>query len=295
MDVDGLQQTNWFFGFAVRRWSDIDDIELGVRFKRLMAGRHRGSHYDDSYRGYDAPRTVVHHRHAPPPIHPAVLEEELELQRRDMQRIIMENRNVIDENTLLQRELEDTKDEIHRLSQVIPKLRAEKEMHARELMEKNLTLDASLRAAEPLRSEVAQLRSEARKLNILRQDMSNEIQDLTKEVTRLQKENQKLKAMKSEIDLLRKELADARRALEYEKKSNEEHMEQKLAMEKNLVAIAREIEKLRAEQMNTERRHGLGIGAYGMPSGSPDMRYHPVSYSDGYTGPWAHYDKRPRH
>lgn len=36
-------------------------------------------------------------------------------------------------------------------------------------------------------------------------------------------------------------------------------MEQKLAMEKNLVAIAREIEKLRAGQMNTERRNGLGI------------------------------------
>uniref|UniRef100_A0A7N0UDY1 Protein FLX-like 3 n=1 Tax=Kalanchoe fedtschenkoi TaxID=63787 RepID=A0A7N0UDY1_KALFE len=262
-----------------------------------MAGRNRGGpRRGDSYRGYrDAPRNVAHHRPAPLGIHPAVLEEELELQRRDMQRIIMENRTVIDENTLLQRELEDTKDEIHRLSQVIPKLRAEKEMHARELMEKNLTLDASLRAVEPLRSEVMHLRSEAQKLNMLRQEMSSEVQGLTKEVNRLQNENQQLKAIKSEIDMLRKELAEARGALEYEKKANEEQMEQKLAMEKNLVAIAREIEKLRAEQMNTERRRGLGIGAYGIASGSPDMRYHPASYGDGYTGPWAHYDKRPRH
>lgn len=36
-------------------------------------------------------------------------------------------------------------------------------------------------------------------------------------------------------------------------------MEQKEAMEKNLVSMAREIEKLRAEKMNTERRSwGLG-------------------------------------
>lgn len=50
-----------------------------------------------------------------------------------------------------------------------------------------------------------------------------------------------------------------RRAYEYEKKANEEQVEQKKAMEKNLISMAREIEKLRAEQLNAERRTwGLG-------------------------------------
>lgn len=50
-----------------------------------------------------------------------------------------------------------------------------------------------------------------------------------------------------------------RRALEFEKKAHEEQDEQKYAMEKNLISMAREIEKLQAEQLNTERRaHGLG-------------------------------------
>lgn len=41
------------------------------------------------------------------------------------------------------------------------------------------------------------------------------------------------------------------------KKTNEEHMIQKEAMEKNLISMAREIEKLRGEQMRTR-----GLGTY---------------------------------
>lgn len=50
-----------------------------------------------------------------------------------------------------------------------------------------------------------------------------------------------------------------RRAFEFEKKANEQQLEQKQAMEKNLISMAREIEKLRAEQLSSDRRaRGLG-------------------------------------
>lgn len=45
-----------------------------------------------------------------------------------------------------------------------------------------------------------------------------------------------------------------RRVYDYEKKGNEELVEQNRAMEKNLISMAREIEKLRAEQASGERR-----------------------------------------
>lgn len=45
-----------------------------------------------------------------------------------------------------------------------------------------------------------------------------------------------------------------RRLYEYEKKGNEEVVEQNRAMEKNLIAMAREIEKLSAEQASADRR-----------------------------------------
>ncbi|KAK4399944.1 protein FLX-like 3 [Sesamum angolense] len=90
---------------------------------------------------------------------------------------------------------------------------------------------------------------------------------------------------------MRKELVDARRVYEYEKKGNEELLEQNRAMEKNLIAMAREIEKLRADQASADRR-ARGVGGYGMLNGSPETRY-PGPYGDVYGGgPWGSYDKR---
>ena len=45
-----------------------------------------------------------------------------------------------------------------------------------------------------------------------------------------------------------------RTAFEFEKKANTELLEQRNAMEKNLVSMAREVEKLRAELTNFEKK-----------------------------------------
>lgn len=165
-------------------------------------------------RSHDGPRTVMKRGPGPLPIHPAALEEELEMQHREIRRIISENRLVIDDNTLLQRELAAAKDEIHRLGQVIPKLQAEKEAQAMELIERGLKLEADLRASEPLRVEVMQLRAEVQKLNALRQDLSTKIQRLTQDNTRVQAENQQLTSMRGDVNHMRKDLLEARFGME---------------------------------------------------------------------------------
>ena len=50
-----------------------------------------------------------------------------------------------------------------------------------------------------------------------------------------------------------------RTAFEFEKKANTELLEQRTAMEKNLVSMAREVEKLRAELTNVEKKSRGGI------------------------------------
>ena len=117
--------------------------------------------------------------------------------------------------------------EIHRFGQIISKLRANREVHAKELIERGLKLEADLRAVEPLRIEVIQLRANAYKLNASRQDFSVQVQGHTHDVARLQAENQQLIATRADIDRMHKEAIDARRAFEYEKKANEEQLEQK--------------------------------------------------------------------
>lgn len=176
-----------------------------------MAGRNIMPRQPEPFRGpRDDPRLVIHRGPGPLPPHPAALEEELEIQHRDMQRILAENRHVIDENVILQRELAAINDEIHRLGQVIPKLRADKDARARDLIERGLKLESELRGAEPLRAEVVQLRAEAQKLSSLRQDLSTQVQTLTKDITRMKAENQQVSAMRNDIDEIRKEIMETR-------------------------------------------------------------------------------------
>lgn len=55
-----------------------------------------------------------------------------------------------------------------------------------------------------------------------------------------------------------------RTAFEYEKKANVEQLDQRQAMEKNLVSMARDVEKLRAELTNAEKRQRLNpVGGTG--------------------------------
>ncbi|CAA0833017.1 Protein FLX-like 3 [Striga hermonthica] len=257
-----------------------------------MAGRnHRMPRHPENFREDFHPGP----RHGPIlRAHPAALEEELELQHREIQRVSAENYRVVDENVRLQRDLTSVKDEIHRLGRVVmPNLQAEMEAQKRELVERGLKVEAEVRASEPLRAEVAQLRAEAHKLGLERQELGSKVQGLSKDVSRLKAENKQVDSMKSDVDKVRSEILDARRAYEYEKKRNEEVVEQNRAMEKNLIGMAREIEKLRAEQANADRR-GKGAGGYGLVNGSPDTKY-PGVYGDVYgAGPFGPYDKRQR-
>lgn len=220
----------------------------------------------------DDPRVLMHRGLGPLPPHPAALEEEIELQHRDIQRIFAENRHIMDENVILQSDLAAINDEMHRLGQMIPKIRAEKDARTRDLIERGLKLESELHGIEPLRAEVVQLRAEVQKLDSVRQDLATQIENLTKNITRIKSENQQISAMSNDIDGMSNELTEARRAIEFEKKANKEQTEQKQVMEKNLITMAREVEKLRAEQLSLDRR-GRGAGGYGMLNGSPETRY----------------------
>ncbi|KAI3467094.1 hypothetical protein Pfo_023757 [Paulownia fortunei] len=257
-----------------------------------MARRHRMRHHPENFRGApENPGPILHQ--GPIPLAPYQV---------DLQRLLPENRHVIDENVMLQRDLTSVKDEIHRLNQVIPKLHADREVHRKDLIERGLKLETELRSAEPLRAEVVHLRAEAQKLSALRQEMSSQVQTLTNDINRLQAENKQVAAMKADIDKMRKKLVDARRVYEYEKKGNEELVEQNRLMDKNLIPMTREVEKLRAEQTSGDKRargteslslsHTHAVGGYGMLNGSPETRY-PGPHGDTYgAGSWGSYDKR---
>ncbi|CAK7326571.1 unnamed protein product [Dovyalis caffra] len=210
-------------------------------------------------RRHDRLRPGLKRGSEPITIHPAALGEELEIQHRKMQRIITENRLLIEDNTLLQTELTAANNEIHRLGQVVLKLQADKEAQGRELIEIQMKLEDELHASEPLKTEVLQLREEVQDLNAFRQELTAQIQGLMHEIAQVEAENQQLASVRADADQMHEELVEARRAFEYEK-ANEEQVGQRLRMENNMSHMAHRTEKLQAEQLNANRRaHGYCI------------------------------------
>lgn len=191
-------------------------IVFGFLGKIQMAKRNRGHREREAFndrRGYlpEAPflrePPMQRPRIAP---HPALLEEELEMQHREIQRLMADNRRLVEDRMALQRDLAASKDELHRMNLAIADLRAEQELQSRELVEKGLKLESDLRATEPLKKEAMQLRSETQKLNNIRQDLTGKVQTLTQDLTRLQADNQQIPALRAEIEGLHQELMRAR-------------------------------------------------------------------------------------
>lgn len=145
---------------------------------------------------------------APP--HPAMLEEEFEIQRAEIRRLLGENRRLVEDRIALQQELGVAKEELHRMNLAIGEIRAEQEIHSRELIEKGLKLEADLRATEPLKNEAVQLRAEIQKLNNIRQDLAGQVQKLSQEVARVQADNKQIPMLRAEIEGLHQELMRAR-------------------------------------------------------------------------------------
>ncbi|CAK9164162.1 unnamed protein product [Ilex paraguariensis] len=82
-----------------------------------------------------------------------------------------------------------------------------------------------------------------------------------------------------------------RAAVEYEKKMHANNLEQHQAMEKNMISMAHEIEKLRAELANAEKRARAAAAAsaaatptpgYAADYGNTEMVYGGSSYPDPY-------------
>lgn len=248
-----------------------------------MSGRSRG-HRDafDDRRGYPPSAHIV--RGPPPTFHPAILEEEIEIQRDEMRKLLEDNRRLAEDRVALQRELHAAREEIHRMNLAISDIRKEHDVHSRDLIDKGLKLEAELRAAESFKKDATQMRAEVQKLEKIRQELVGQVQSFSKDLTKLQAENQQIPHMRADIEGIQQELMRTRyvaiylflffifaisivfnanmkhcltlhrSAIDYEKKAKIALHEQKQAMENNLISMAREVEKLRAELTSNNGR-----------------------------------------
>jgi len=217
---------------------------------------------------------------------PEVLEHKLATQNAEMQRLATENQRLAATHGALRQDLVMSQRELERLHAHISALQNDKDQQIRSFLDKIANMEADLRASESIKADLQQARSDAQNFQSARQDLTVQVQQLTQELQRAHAEVQQIPAMHTEIEALRQELQRGRAAFEYEKAASSEQAEQMQGMEKNLVSLAREVEKLRSELASTDKR---GRGApYGGAYSGPDAPYPPVGqnvYGDGYGMP----------
>lgn len=151
----------------------------------------------------------------------------------------------------------------------------------RELYEKAGALEAELRGTEVAKAELQQIRGDVKELSAVRQDLSGQVQAMSQDLSRMTADLKRMPALMVDVEAIKQELQRARAAIEYEKKGFTENYEHGQVMEKKLVAMAREMEKLRAEIANAEKRAHATAAA--TAAGNPGQGYNP-NYGNAETG-----------
>ncbi|XWS10187.1 hypothetical protein CRYUN_Cryun39dG0053900 [Craigia yunnanensis] len=246
--------------------------------------------------------------------HPAIFEERLAAQLQEIQGLLADNQRLAATHVALKQELEAAQHERQRMAHYADWLRVEKDVQMREMYEKSVRLEVDLRGMEAMQSELVKVNADVKQLNAVRQDLTGQVQVMSQDLARYTGELQQAPALKAEIENVKQELQRARAAIEYEKKGYAENYDHGQVMEKKLISMAQELEKLRAEIANAEKRTRAAGGFGGNPAGynanygNTEAGYtgntYPVNYGmnpvqggvDGYpqyrptAGSWGAYD-----
>ncbi|KAL9160371.1 hypothetical protein ABFS82_08G194700 [Erythranthe guttata] len=222
------------------------------------------------------------------PPHPAIMEERLAVQHDDIQALLVDNQRLAATHVALRQELEVSQYEIQRADKYARTLHAENDSQMRELFEKSVKKEKEVHAVHAMKSELMQVHKDLKELSAVKQDLSTQVQMMTRDLGRVTSDLQQIPAVKAEIEGLRRELERARAAIEHEKKGFAESFDHGKVMENKLVTMAREMEKVRAELANVEKRAHVAppIGNpgvnYNANYGNPEMGHPGYPYSVGY-------------
>lgn len=210
---------------------------------------------------------------------PELLENKMASQAAEIERLTMDNRKLAASYLGLRQDLSSAKGESEKIREHIRSIQNEGDIQIRILLDKIAKTDADIGAGDTIKKELQTAHSEARNLMTDKLQLSVKLEQATKELDYSREDIKKIPEMRSQLDSLRQEYQMLRKTFEYEKGTNVEKVEQMKILEKDLVGIAEEVERLRAEALIAEKR---AIGS--IPYMNPENRY-PVPYhgSGGYS------------
>ncbi|OWM66665.1 protein FLC EXPRESSOR [Punica granatum] len=234
-------------------------------------------------------------RHAPATsrsLHVAALEDRIAAQHREIQSLLVDNQRLAATHVALKQDFSIAQQELRLLMAAAGDVKAERDAEVREVHERSLKLEAEVRVINTMAKELAQVRADVQKLAAEREGLEEEWQAADAEIARARADSEQEAAMKAEIEALHQDIQRGRTAIELEKKTHHSNLEHSTVMERNMNALAREIEKLRSELTNAEKRAraSAAVGAAanagpgcGLNYGNPEVGFGGSPFPDPYT------------
>ncbi|KAL6189164.1 hypothetical protein ACLB2K_040554 [Fragaria x ananassa] len=229
--------------------------------------------------------------------HPELLENKIAYQAAEIKQLAGDNHRLATSQVDLRQELLAAEEEVQTVKAHMRSIQTESDIQIRAMLDKIAKKEAEVVACEVVRKELQKAHMEAHSLVEVRKELRIQIRQATDELQKSRVEVKKLPDLHGELDSLRQEHQKLRATFEYEKSRNIELVEQMKAMEKNLMGMAGEVERLRDEVLNAEKR----AQAPKPPNGSymnPDSYYTATmpgasAYFDGYGRPYVSVGNRP--
>lgn len=217
----------------------------------------------------------------------AALEERIGAEIEEAHALLGQNQRLSATHVALVQEVSAVRHELGHTARAIGAAQQEGDLRIREVYERLMKMEAELRAVEEMRAELAHVRMDIQQLGAARQELMGQIQGYTQDLARSAVELQQVAAVKAETQELRHETQHLRSSIELEKKGYAESYEQGQEMQKKLVSVASEVEKLRAEVANAEKRSRVAVSAgnqgYAGSYGNPNANYAANPYNVGYS------------
>ncbi|XP_031121059.1 protein FLC EXPRESSOR-like isoform X3 [Ipomoea triloba] len=212
----------------------------------------------------------------------AILEDGIAVQHRHIQTLLLENQRFATTHVALKRQLAAAQQDLRQLTVVASAVKAECDAEVRGVYENSIRAEAEIRAV----AELAQVKDGIEKMKADREELTAKLKEIEDELAMVRPELKQLKEIKTDIATMQKEIQRGRAAVEYEKKMKKINHEQSQIMEKNMMSMSCEIEKLRAELAIAENR-ARAVAAvaptypagYGVPSTGYGGNMYPNSYA----------------
>ncbi|KAM5554052.1 protein FLX-like 4 [Rosa sericea] len=226
-----------------------------------------------------------------------LLENKIAYQAAEIKQLAGDNHRLAANEVDLRQELVAAEEEVQTVKAHMRSIQTESDIQIRALLDKIVKKEQEIVAGEDVKKELQKAHMEAHSLVEARKELRNQIRQATDELQKARVEVKKLPDLHGELDSLRQEHQRLRATFEYERGRNIEQVEQMKAMEKNLMGMAGEVERLRTEVLNAEKRAQAPNPRNGGYM-NPDSYYTATmpgasAYFDGYGRPYVSMGNRP--